>query len=281
LKLGPGPFKAPNGKLFTGPEIDAMTLRTKDWRPSEHPPAPAIILGPARKDGPAPCAECHTASGRGLVNIPDIAGLPADYIVQQLNAFRSGERRSTQPDRLSTAVMIKVAQTATEAEMRQAAAYYAAIPRRPRIKVIEADTAPATAVERFGWSYKAASGRAQPLAGRVVEVPQSVARAFLYDPSLKQIAYVPKGSIRKGAVLVHNGGRGGQPCAACHGAGLKGAGVAPPLAGRDPSYLARMLWDIKSGARHGSSVALMQGPAGRLTPADITDVCAYIAALNP
>jgi len=279
-KLGPGPYKAPNGKLFTGPQIDKMELRAMDWAPSQHPPAPPIIVGPTGKAGPAPCGECHGIAGAGIANLPDLAGLPAEYIVQQVHAFQSGERRSSDPDRFATQMMAKVAKAASEAQIREAAAYFAKTPRYARIKVVESDTGPTTITERFNWYYRSGSG-VQRLDGRVIEVPENVPLGFMYDPSVLQLAYVPKGSIRRGADLVRAGGRGGQPCATCHGPDLKGLGLAPPLAGRDPSYLARMLWDIKSGARRGSPVALMQGPASGFSPAEITDVAAYLASLKP
>jgi cytochrome c553 len=81
--------------------------------------------------------------------------------------------------------------------------------------------------------------------------------------------------------LVKSGGKGGQPCAACHGPELKGAGDVPPLSGRASTYLARMLWDIRTGARQGPAVAAMQAPAKGLSEAEITDVAAYLASRKP
>lgn len=280
LKLGRGPFKAPNGALLSGDAISKMSVKAMDWAPKLHPPAPAVVLGPARKNGPAPCAECHSHAGEGLVNIPDLAGLRAEYIIEQLHAFRSGDRGSARPDRVEFQVMAQVARAVSAPEIRAAADYFAKTPRRARIKVAEADIAPRTAVERFGWLYRSGPG-AQPLNAGIVEVPQSLAGVYLYDPNVPQLAYVPKGALARGAVLVRTGGPGGQPCSQCHGATLRGTAIAPPLAGRDPSYLARALWDIRSGARHGGKVALMRQPANGLDPKQITDVAAYLASLTP
>ncbi|MDE2357742.1 MAG: c-type cytochrome [Alphaproteobacteria bacterium] len=277
---GPGPFKTPAGTLVTRAQLDAMGQNLPDWAPSQHPPAPPIIRHVTRKDGPAPCAECHGMAGAGLVTLPDLAGLPAPYIVEQLHAFRSGQRRSSQPGWLATNLMINEAKAVTDDEMGEAARYFAATPRRARIQVIESDFAPATRMERFGWLYRAGSGR-QPLNGQVIEVPGSLVQMAMYDPALTQIVYAPRGAIARGEALVQSGGAAGQPCASCHGAGLKGLGLAPPLAGRDPSYLARMLWDIHSGARGGPPVALMQAPARGLTPRQITEVSVYLASLKP
>ena len=57
--------------------------------------------------------------------------------------------------------------------------------------------------------------------------------------------------------------------------------TAPPLAGRPAAYLARMLWDIRTGARGGPTVAQMRTPTRSLTPAQITDLVAYFASLKP
>jgi cytochrome c553 len=92
---------------------------------------------------------------------------------------------------------------------------------------------------------------------------------------------VPKGAIARGEALVQTGGPGGQPCAMCHGADLKGMGNVPPLAGRPAPYLGRMLWDIRTGARKGPTVALMQTPARNLTAAQIVDITAYLSSRKP
>jgi cytochrome c553 len=104
---------------------------------------------------------------------------------------------------------------------------------------------------------------------------------FLMDPHVGLVDYVPVGSLRRGAALVGSGGRSGAPCTSCHGPDLKGAGDAPRLAGRSAPYLARMLWDIKTGARGGPAVAPRRAPTAGLSEADITDVVAYLASLEP
>jgi cytochrome c553 len=63
--------------------------------------------------------------------------------------------------------------------------------------------------------------------------------------------------------------------------GLEGLGDVPQLARRSPSYLARQLWDIKTGSRRGPTVALMQAPVVRLNEANIVDIMAYLASRRP
>ena len=70
-------------------------------------------------------------------------------------------------------------------------------------------------------------------------------------------------------------------CSLCHGEGLKGQGAAPALAGRSPSYMARQLWDFKSGARKGANSQMMLGVVNQLTPEDILNIVAYTASLTP
>lgn len=251
-----------------------------DWFPDEHPPAPAVVAH-AAKGRPIPCAECHLFDGHGFVGSADIAGLPAAYIVAQVKAFRAGERTSSQqPDRPDTTEMIKAAKSVSDADLAEAAAWFAALPRRRFVRIVEADSAPVTRPSIFGWLDLVVGAGNEPIAGRIIELPEDWARAFLADPHNGLVDYVPIGAPARGGALVKTGGPGGQACATCHGQGLKGA-AAPPLAGRSAAYLARMLWDFKTGARGGAAAAQMQAPARPLNEAQITDIVAYLASLPP
>ena len=74
---------------------------------------------------------------------------------------------------------------------------------------------------------------------------------------------------------------GSTPCAACHGADLKGLGPVPRLAGRSPSYLGRQLYDLQSGSRKGLWAPLMADVVKDLTTDEIVDLTAYLASLEP
>jgi cytochrome c553 len=70
---------------------------------------------------------------------------------------------------------------------------------------------------------------------------------------------------------------GGIACADCHlpnGLGHLGTGQMP-------SYLARQLWDIKTGSRRGDSVAPMRDVVRSMTPGEIVAVAAYLASCDP
>ncbi len=251
-----------------------------DWFPNEHPPAPAIVAHGA-KGGPTPCAECHLMNGQGFPGAANLNGLPAAYIVEQVHAFKSGNRRSSQADRPDTLEMIKVAQTVSETDLNAAAAYFSGLPPRPFVRVVETATVPATRGDYYGWLDLVPNAAPEPIAGRIIEVPEDTVRAFRSDPHVGIVDYAPPGAVESGAALVRSGGSGGQPCRSCHGSELHGAGSAPPLAGRAPTYLARMLWDMKTGARHGGAVGQMQAPAQGLNEAQITDAAAYLGSLKP
>jgi cytochrome c553 len=276
----PGPKQLPGSTLtFTAAQV-ADDENPVDWFPGEHPPAPAIVAHqPA--GGPTPCAECHQFNGKGFLGAPDLAGLPAAYIVQQIEEFRSGRRLSWEHGRPATAEMVEVAKKVTDADLASAAAYFAALPRPPRFRVAEADKAPATRPNYYGWLDLAPGGAAQPTQGRVIEVAEDFDRMVLGDDHVGVVDYAAPGAVARGEALVHAGGRGGQPCAACHGADLRGMGETPALAGRSAAYLARMLWDIKTGARQGPAVTPMLAPTAHLEEADIADVTAYLASLKP
>jgi cytochrome c553 len=277
----PGPLHVPGSRLtFTGEQINKGDIQV-DWFPEEHPKPPAVVVQ-ARKDGPDACAECHMVTGQGYLGTPNLAGLPAAYIVQQVEEFRSGRRLSWERDRPATHEMIEVARKVSDQELAEAAAYFASLPRSPRYRVMEAAEVPATHANYYGWLELTPKAPREPTGGRVIEVAEDFDRMMLLDdPHTGVIDYAAPGAIARGAALVKSGGHNGQPCSACHGADLRGMGDTPALAGRSAAYLARMLWDIKTGARAGPAVTPMQAPTAHLDEADIADVVAYLASLPP
>ncbi len=68
----------------------------------------------------ATCANCHGTSGRAIDNseVPGLAGMPAAYLVAQMQAFKKGERPAT--------VMHQLAKGYTDEQIQQIAAYFAA-----------------------------------------------------------------------------------------------------------------------------------------------------------
>jgi cytochrome c553 len=57
--------------------------------------------------------------------------------------------------------------------------------------------------------------------------------------------------------------------------------VAPPLAGRSPTYLFRQLYGFSTGARGGDAALPMRGVVARLTQTDMIALAAYVGSLKP
>jgi cytochrome c553 len=276
---GPGPFHLPGSNAaYTQAQLydDAHMV---DWYPGDHPTAPAAVATGVH--GSTACAACHMANGAGFLAAPDLAGLPAAYILEQVRAFRSGERQSARHGWIAAEEMIDTARKVDDAALGQAAAYFAALPRIARYNVIETDSVPASTPDRFGWHDPVPNGGQEKIAGRIIELPEALDRFLLLDDHARILTHVPKGAVANGQALARSGGPGGLACTSCHGSDLRGTGGTPPLAGRSAAYIARQLWDIRTGARGGPSVALMQDVAANLTPDQIRDVSAYLASRDP
>lgn len=274
-----GPQHIPGSAVtYTGEALN-KGAGPPDWFPASHPPAPEVVA--QGRKGLMACAECHQIGGGGSLGSPNLAGLSEDYIIQQVREFREGRRTSWKANWPTNQDMIKVAKTVTDEELAAAAAYYAALPYKPRVRVVEGETAPATRPNYYGWLDLDTGKPPQPLNGQVIEVAEDWPRMLLADPNAVIVVHAPIGATARGRALAESGGGNGQACAACHGPGLKGSPVAPPLAGRSAAYLARQLLDIKTGARHGPSVSQMQGPARGLDDEEIRDLAVYAASLRP
>jgi cytochrome c553 len=55
-------------------------------------------------------------------------------------------------------------------------------------------------------------------------------------------------------------------------------GPVPGIAGRSPSYLARQLYDMQTGARKGLWADLMKPVVAKLTAEDLVNISAYVAS---
>jgi cytochrome c553 len=274
--LGPGPFHVPGSALVLTRDQFDRARKPIDWHPADHPVAPASVSGPV--DGSEPCAECHLFNGAGFPGAASLAGLPADYIVEQVTAFRTGERVSADAGQPDTAEMIKVAKSVPPEALRQAADYYAHLPRPRWLRVVESATAPRTVPDRFGWLDPALEGGTELVGDRIIELSQDWPRLMIYDDHVMLVDYVPPGAIARGKHLAETGGGAGVPCRSCHGVDLAGARAVPGIAGRPAASIARALWDMRLGARRNVAAAPMLAVAAKLQPAQIRDLSAYLAS---
>jgi cytochrome c553 len=266
-----------SSQAFTWTEIRNL-FKVPDWHPDDHPPMPEIVVH-GEKPGVFACGYWHLPNGLGRPENASLAGLPAAYIVQQVMDFKSGARRGSESASLPTNLMVALAQAVREEDLKIAADYFASLPPRKWIRVVETATVPRTEVG--GWMLiEAKGGGTEPIGHRVIEMPEHLERTELRDATSGFVAYVPPGSISRGEALA-SGTQGITACAACHGAGLKGMGPVPALAGRSPSYVVRQLYDIQHGTRNGPWAALMKPVVEGLTLEDMVALAAYTASLEP
>jgi cytochrome c553 len=259
-----------SSKEYTPAEIDDLS-NPPVWFPDEHGAAPAIV-----QHGKGPvlaCGSCHLMSGHGHQESADLAGLSADYIVRTMFDFKSGTR-------IDPARMNAIAKGMSDDDIHQAAEWFAALKPGGWIKVVEADTVSKSYVSVKGRQrLPLPDGGTEPLGNRIIELPQDVARATSRDPHSGFIAYVPLGSVAKGAALVKTGGSNKTiACGICHGDSLEGLADVPRIAGLHPAYIARQLYAFQTGTNHSVSSALMKKVVVNLTADDILAIAAYVAA---
>ena len=94
-----------------------------DWHPADHPPMPDVVAHGRAPDVRA-CGSCHRAEGTGGPENASLAGLPAAYIVQQIEDYKSGARKFAGPQRSPVVLMTKIAKASNEQEIKSAAAYF-------------------------------------------------------------------------------------------------------------------------------------------------------------
>jgi cytochrome c553 len=227
------------------------------------------------------CGFCHLADGRGRPENAMLAGLPAAYIVEQVHDLHSRARGTASPVPFAaTIVMRGIADSVSDAELQEAARYFSGLHARRLSRVVEADVAPKS-VALNGLYALAPEGGTEPLAGRIIELPLDLRRHELHDPMAKYVAYVPKGSLARGRALARGRVANVKGCASCHGEGLRGMGVAPPLAGRSPTYMLRQMIGFRTGARSGPAAQPMRDEMAGLTLDDMIAAAAYAGSLEP
>src|SRR5258706_623945 len=245
-----------------------------DWHPNDHPAMPDIVKNGRQNVGA--CAYCHQPSGVGRPENASLAGLPENYLKEQIETFKKGSRKGSEPKRTPQNLMNQIAANLTEEEIAAAAKYFSSLKLGSFVKVVEADMVPKTMVTG-SMLAKSPEGAMEPIGRRIIEVPEDLERARNRDPRTPFIAYVPKESVRNGETFFTGGAT---PCITCHGPDLHGRGDVPHIAGRSPSYIVRQLYDIQSGKRSGA-VAPMQPVVAGLKLDDMIAIAAYVASRDP
>jgi cytochrome c553 len=269
-----GTVKAPGSAKEYDAAAIAGNANPPDWFPDEHPAAPRSVRGGAGIT--MACGSCHLMSGQGHPESADIAGMPAEYLIRQMAYYKAGTRKDD-------ARMGPIAQAASDQDVREAAEYFAGLKPRVWVKVIESAAPPRTFIATAGRHRQLhPDGGTEPIGRRILEIPADPFRTEIRDPHSGFTAYVPPGSIAKGEALVRTGASGKTvQCAICHGEGLKGLGEVPRIAGLQPLYVARQLFDMRYGSSAGKAAALMKAVVTNLTEDDIIAISAYVGSLPP
>lgn len=275
-----GPFQIKTSKLsFTRPQLSNL-FAAPDWNPEEHPAMPQIVSH-GRKPEVRACGYCHLPTGGGRPENARLAGLPVEYFIAQVKAFRDGRRQSFVAGRAPVTNMTATAKAMTDDEIVAAARYFASLPAQSFVKVVESSTIPKTKIA--GWLYKFdEQGEQEPLGQRIIEGPEDFEQFELRDPATPYIAYVPVGSIALGKRLAETwGDRKELECSSCHGPGYRGKDDVPSIAGRSPTSLIRQLYDFKSSARRGGNSSEMDKVVKYMTNSDMLALSAYLGSLTP
>ena len=251
-----------------------------DWYPGDHPAMPDVVAH-GKRPAVFACSLCHYPNGKGRPENAGIADLPAAYFIQQMNDFKNGVRKSSEPRKANTNTMIAIATGMSDDEIKAAAEYFGSMKWTPWIKVVESTTVPKTRIAG-GMFLTLEGNEKEPLGQRIIETPDDAeGTEVLRDARSGFTAYVPVGSLKKGEALVTTGAGKTTKCGVCHGENLKGLGPVPGIAGRSPSYLMRQMFDMQQGTRHGVWSELMKPVLSNLTEADLLAISAYAASRKP
>jgi len=264
---------------FTRAQI-ADRFGPADWYPEDHPGMPPVVAHGKKPDVWA-CSLCHYPNGKGRPENAGVSGLPVSYFVQTMLDFRDGNRKSSDPRKANTNLMIQFAKNMTDDEIKQAAEYFGAMKWTPWMKVIETNSVPKTRIAG-GMFLREEGSEKEPIGQRLIETPENVeGTEVLRDDHSGFIVYAPVGSLKKGEALVTKGAGKTTQCGVCHGTDLKGVGPVPGLAGRSPSYLVRQMYDMQQGSRKGTWTELMKPVVAKLSNDDMIDIAAYLASRMP
>ena len=238
-----------------------------DWYPEEHPPAPRSVLAGA--GGAYACGYCHLVTGAGRSENAQLRGQPVTYIEEQVHAFATGARRSAGPAS-PTDYMAAAARQVNPADLHAAAQYFASLEPRRHARVVEAVVIPRATAE--GYLYRFDPSAHERLRNRVVEGAVDAERHRLHDPHEQSIAYVPVGSIARGAALATHGTVDVPACTSCHTTNFVGIG------GASPTYLVRQLAGFRARTRNDPGAGPMQAVAAKLSDSQMIDLAAYVGS---
>ncbi len=251
-----------------------------DWFPDQHPAMPTAVKGRLPLYA---CGFCHLPEGAGRPENAALAGMPYEYMRQQIDDMVDGSRITPNPNfgpGVNMMLTIKHPQLTRE-EAYEAVKYYSTLTYRKYTKIVETNEIPRIVrTDSFVYVFDK-SGAKEPLGERIVEGPDDFERFEMRDYRVTYTAYVPVGSIARGAILAKAGGNPALVCETCHGAGMKGTPIGPPIAGRPLTANFRQMYAFKTGTRNGPGAAFMKPVVANLSNKDMIDLAAYVGSLEP
>jgi cytochrome c553 len=284
---GNQPAKPPGAELvtvagssvkLTQPQVRDRTTAV-DWFPAGHPAMPAAVKGGNGNKGFA-CGYCHLPQGPGRTESADVAGMPYGYLRQQLRDMKSGARAVVDSHYGPGNNMLLTAKATSDADLDDAARYFASLKYTGRVKVIETTDVPHYQPNAFVYEFEK-EGPKEAIGARIIEGPDDFEAFERRDYRVTFTAYVPMGAIARGAALAKGDGMARPSCEGCHGVGLKGGLVGPPIAGRYPTGIFRQLYAFQTGSRNGFGAGFMKPMVAGLSQNDMIDLAAYVGSLKP
>src|SRR5579863_9611982 len=134
-----GPKSLPGStKSYTQAQIDDQ-FKPPDWFPQEHGPLPRVVETGIQAQA---CGSCHLMSGLGHPESATLAGLPAAYMIRQMEDFKNNLRTDpeAQAKSLRAMRMNLIAAAVPEEEMKKAVEWFAALKPTVWYRVVETDT---------------------------------------------------------------------------------------------------------------------------------------------
>jgi len=256
------------------------------------PPAPVIDIEAGKAIVQAECAACHGLDGAGkTAEIPNLAGQPADYLVEAMHAYRADVRHHAALRDLITSL--------DEPALRNIAAYFAGLPPIPPQPALPAgDVAyqegaefAAVCVDCHGQRGVSTTPGVPSLAGQqpmyLIVATQEYARGER-DNAEKEAMLQNLGNVDIEKMAMYFAAQAPQPrtpppfgdpaageaqtavCGGCHGAqGVSDDPLVPNLAGQEPNYLVKAIKAYRDHERsHEDMVA-------DKTDAEIEDIAAF------
>lgn len=200
----------------------------------------------------AACNSCHGGNGEGnaQAGYPVLAGLDANYLAAQLQAFQKGTRKN--------ALMAPIAAALSAQDIADVAAWYA----------------------QLVWP-QAAAAEPKPAQAPAATSKSGTTPVPTKGPAPKAAATDAR--LRNAERLAHSGdwSRDLPACFSCHGPDGTGVGTFPRISGQHARYIESQLQAWRGGTRRNDLLRLMHATAKKLKPQEIEPLANWLAHYRP